>query len=98
MSKVGLLIRIEAKPEHVETIATLLRSAADLARIEEGTVTCFAFQDGPTTFGIFDTFDDEQGRNAQLDGRMAAALLDVAPIMLARDAEIQPVDILAATH
>ncbi|HEX5493897.1 MAG TPA: antibiotic biosynthesis monooxygenase [Mycobacteriales bacterium] len=98
MSKIGLLVRIEAKPEHAEAVAGMLRGALELAQAEGGTVTWFSFQEGPTTFGVFDTFDDEQGRTSHLQGRIAAALMEAAPTMLASAPDIRPVDLLAATH
>ena len=95
MSQIGLLARIEAKPEYAEQVASLLRGALELARAEEHTVTWFAFQESPTVFGIFDTFQDEQGRTAHLQGRIAAALMDAAPTMLAVAPDIRQVDLLA---
>ncbi|MEV2210017.1 antibiotic biosynthesis monooxygenase [Streptomyces sp. NPDC050997] len=88
--KVGLLVRIEAKPEFADEVAAMLRGAQELAEQEDGTVAWFAFRESATTFGVFDTFEDEQGRQAHLSGRIAAALgkaaltkLSVAP-MIAR--------------
>lgn len=98
MSKVGLLVRIEAKPEHAEAVANLLRGALELAQAEDGTVTWYSFQEGPTSFGVFDTFDDEQGRDAHLQGRIAAALMRAAPTMLAAAPDIRRIDVLAATQ
>ena len=36
---------------------------------EPGTISWFAIQEGPSAFAIFDTFDDEAGRDAHLNGR-----------------------------
>ncbi|KJK55815.1 putative quinol monooxygenase [Saccharothrix sp. ST-888] len=96
MTKIGLLARFEAKPEYAEQIAAMLRDALRLAQQEEATVTWFAFREGPTGFGIFDTFDDESGRRAHLEGAIAAALLENAPTMLVGAPDIRPVDVLAA--
>ncbi|WP_181769022.1 putative quinol monooxygenase [Streptomyces albidus (ex Kaewkla and Franco 2022)] len=95
MTTIGLLARIEAKPEHAEQVGTLLRGALQLAEEEEHTVTWFAFRQDATTFGIFDTFEDEEGRKAHLEGRIAAALAEAAPTMLAAAPDIRPVDLLA---
>ncbi|MFJ9948444.1 putative quinol monooxygenase [Kitasatospora sp. NPDC091207] len=92
----GLLVRIEARAEHAEEVAALLTGALDAARAEEGTVTWFAFREGPTVFGIFDTFADEAGRVAHLEGPIAAALMEVVPRLLASEPSIRVVDILAA--
>ncbi|MEV0531828.1 antibiotic biosynthesis monooxygenase [Kitasatospora sp. NPDC050463] len=95
-SKNGLLARIEARPEHADEVAALLRGALDAARAEEQTLTWFAFRESPTVFGIFDTFSDEAGRAAHLEGPIAAALMEVAPRLLATEPSIRAVDILAA--
>lgn len=92
---IGLLARIEAKPEFADQVAALLTNAAALAEQEPHTLTWYAFREGPTTFGIFDTFADEDGRQAHLQGRIAAALMDSAPTMLAGTPVITPVDVLA---
>jgi quinol monooxygenase YgiN len=96
MSMIGLLARIEAKPEHAAKVEELLTSALELARQEEATVTWYAFRLSETGFGIFDTFQDEQGRTAHLNGRIAAALMEAAPTLLATAPDIQKVDVLAA--
>ncbi|MFF3757755.1 putative quinol monooxygenase [Streptomyces sp. NPDC002185] len=96
MTHPGLLARIEAKPEHAAQVQELLENALELARGETQTVTWYSFKLGPTTFGVFDTFDDEAGRQAHLNGPIAAALMDIAPTILAGAPDIQHVDVLAA--
>jgi quinol monooxygenase YgiN len=93
--KIGLLARIDAKPEHADEVEALLREAGKLAEEESGTVTWYSFRLDPTTFGVFDTFDDEQGRRAHLDGRIATALMSVSEKMLVQPPNIQKVDVLA---
>src|SRR3954452_4279686 len=95
MSDVGLLVSLEAKPERADDVAALLAGALDLVRQEPGTVTWFAIRLGPTTFGIFDTFRDEAGRQAHLAGQVAAALMENAPALLAEDPVIEQVEVLA---
>ena len=58
---IGLLARIEAKPEYADKVEGLLRDALQLAREEEHTVTWFAFRESATVFGVFDTFENEEG-------------------------------------
>ncbi|MFD8754067.1 putative quinol monooxygenase [Kitasatospora sp. NPDC059577] len=94
-SNVGLLARIEARPEHADAVEALLRGALDAARAEAQTVTWFAFRESPTVFGIFDTFTDEAGRTAHLNGPIAAALMEIVPTLLAGAPDIRPVDVLA---
>ncbi|MBP2580293.1 quinol monooxygenase YgiN [Streptomyces sp. PvR006] len=96
MTQTGLLARIEAKPEHAAQVQELLENALRLARQETQTVSWYSFRLGPTTFGVFDTFDDEAGRQAHLNGQIAAALMEIAPTLLAGPPDIQKVDVLAA--
>jgi hypothetical protein len=96
--KLGLLARIEAKPEHADEIAALLGSAGQLARNEGYAKTWYAFQVDTTTFGVFDTFDDEQDRAGHLSGQIAAALTQLAEQnKLATALDIRPVDLLSTT-
>jgi quinol monooxygenase YgiN len=91
----GLLAILEAKPGKGEELAALLRQARDLAAAEEGTVTWYAFRLDETRYGIFDTFADEDARQAHLSGEIPAALNVVGPAILATDPDIQRVDIVA---
>ena len=92
--KVGLLVRIEVKPEFADEVEAMLRGAQELAEQEEGTVTWFAFRENATTFGVFDTFEDEQGRQAHLSGPIAAALGEAAKTKLSAPPVITPIDLL----
>ena len=93
--KLGLLARIEAKPEHAEEVATLLAGATRVAEQEGNTVTWYAYRLDETTFDVFDTFADEAGRTAHLHGKIAAALAEAAQAKkLAAPADIRPVDLL----
>jgi quinol monooxygenase YgiN len=94
MMKIGLLVRIEAKPEYADKVEALLRGAQELAEQEQGTVSWFAFRQDATTFGVFDTFNDEQGRQQHLEGPIAAALGQIAQTMLSSAPVIAPVDLL----
>ena len=89
MSKVALYVPLEAKPGKEKEVAEFLKSALPLANKEPGTVTWFALQEGPSSFAIFDTFDDESGRQAHLDGKIAAALTAKAGELLAKPPAIQ---------
>ena len=92
--KLGLLARIEAKPEHAEEVAAMLAGATQVAEQEGNTVTWYAYRLDATTFGVFDTFADETGRTAHLHGQIAAALGDAAKTKLVAPADIRPVDLL----
>jgi quinol monooxygenase YgiN len=94
--KFGLLVRIEAKPEFADEVEAMLRGAQELAEQEQGTVAWFAFRESATVFGVFDTFDDEQGRQEHLAGQIAAALGEAAKTKLSVPPVIAQVDLLGS--
>jgi quinol monooxygenase YgiN len=96
MVKVALLVRLEAKPGKQAEVEAFLRSGLALVDEEPATTVWFALRLGPSTFGIFDAFADEAGRNAHLTGRVAAVLGEKASELLAVPPTIERVDILAA--
>jgi quinol monooxygenase YgiN len=95
MVKVGLFARLQAKPGKEAELAKLLEGALSLAREERETSVWYAVRFGPSTFGIFDAFEAESGREAHLNGRIAAALMAKAPDLLAEPPNIEKVDVLA---
>lgn len=95
--RVGLLVTVEAKPAKADEVAAFLESAQKLVEQEPATVTWYAVRLGPTSFGIFDTFADDDGRQAHLSGAVAEALGKAAPDLLTAAPEIRPVDVLATT-
>lgn len=97
MTKFALYVPLKAKPGKEKEVADFLRSAVHLVNGESGTISWFAIQDGPSSFAIFDTFDDEAGRDAHLNGRVAAALMEKAKAgdLFEKSPEIHKLDILA---
>ena len=95
MTKFALYVPLEAKPGKEKEVADFLRSAVPLVEAEPGTITWYAFQEGSTSFAIFDTFDDEAGREAHLNGKVAAALMAKAGELLAKPPAIHKRTILA---
>lgn len=95
MEKVSLLARVEAKPGKEADVENFLKSALAMAREESGTIRWYALKLGPSTFGIFDTFEDEAGREAHLSGKIAAALMANASELLAKPPVIEKVELLA---
>jgi quinol monooxygenase YgiN len=91
----GLLVILEAKTGKGKELAAFLQQGRELAVQEAGTVTWYAFRLGDTTYGVFDTFEDEDGRQAHLSGRIAAGLGEVAPDLLAAEPDIRTTDIIA---
>ncbi len=96
MVNVALYIRLQAKPGKEAEVEDFLKNALTLAREETSTAAWFALRMGQSTFGIFDAFPDEQGRQAHLTGHIAAALKAKATELLAEPLLIQQVDVLAA--
>ena len=96
MVKLALYARLEAKPGKEKEAEQFLQSALPMAEEEQDTIAWFAIRMGPSTFGIFDAFNDEAGRQAHLSGKIAAALMVKAPDLFAKTPEISKVDILAA--
>jgi quinol monooxygenase YgiN len=97
MTKFALYVPLQAKPGKEKEVADFLRSAVPLANAEAGTISWFAIQEGPSTFAIFDTFDDEAGRDAHLNGKVAAALMEKAKVgdLFAKPPNIHRLEILA---
>jgi quinol monooxygenase YgiN len=91
----GLLATLTAKPGKGEELSSLLAEGRELAVAEEGTVTWYAFKLDDETYGIFDTFESEDARQAHVDGQIPAALARVGPDLLAADPDIRPIDIVA---
>jgi quinol monooxygenase YgiN len=96
MHNVALWVMLQAKPGKEQEVAEFLKSAVPLVQAEPATNAWFALQLGPSTFGIFDTFADNSGRQAHLSGQVAAALIQKAPGLLAAPPKIEQIDVLAA--
>ena len=93
---VGLWVRLEAKPGKESALAEFLKGALPLVQQEAKTITWYAIQLNESTFGIFDTFPDDAGREAHLAGRVATALMAQGPDLLAKNPSIEKIQILAA--
>ncbi len=96
MVKFGLLARLEAKAGKEKEVEEFLKSALSMAADEKGTITWYAVRINESTFGIFDTFNEEDGRTAHLSGPIAKALMQKAPELLTKDPVIEQIEILAA--
>jgi quinol monooxygenase YgiN len=96
MVKVALFVRLEAKPGKEKEVENFLLSGLPVVQAEAATTAWFGLRLGPSSFGIFDAFPDEAGRQAHLTGRVAAALMAKAGELLATPPSIEKVDVLAA--
>ena len=93
--RLGILALLEAKPGKGDELAAFLEAGRALALAEEDTVTWYAFKISDTSYGIFDTFETEDARDAHLGGQIPQALGQVAPGLLAGEPNIRMVDLVA---
>ena len=91
----GLLVVLEAKEGKGAELGAFLEAGRAIAAAEQGTVTWYAFKMNETTFGVFDTFESEDARQAHLDGEIPKALAQVGPDLLVKEPDIRRVDLVA---
>ena len=94
MVKVGLLLRFDAKPEKVAEVEQLLREGLTMVDAEPDTKVWFGLRFGPTSFGIFDAFPDDQGRQTHLSGRLGSALMARSAELFTKPPEMAPADVI----
>ncbi len=96
MKKLGLLVKLKAKSGKEQEVSDFIEGALSLAQDEAETLSWYAFKIDAATFGIFDTFENEEGREAHLNGEIAKALMANASELLSEEPDIQKIGILAA--
>ena len=94
MTKLAFFARFEAKPGKEEEVAKFLEMARDMAEKEPTTIDWYALRLSPATFGVFDTFNDEAGRQKHLTGPIGQALMAKAPELFSSPPSIEPVEVL----
>jgi quinol monooxygenase YgiN len=94
-TRVALFVELKARPGKEAEVASFLAGARELAAAEPLTTTWFAVRFDSQTFGIFDAFESDEGRDAHLNGPIAAALMKHAAELLARAPEIRRAEVLA---
>ena len=94
MIKLALFARLEAKPGKEADVAAFLEAGLAMARAEATTPIWFALRLSPTTFGVFDAFHNEDGRQRHLSGPIAQALMAKAPELFAGPPKIDPIEVL----
>ena len=98
MTKLAFVARFEAKPGKEEEVAQFLEVALDMARKEPTTINWYAFRLSHSTFGVFDTFNDENGRQKHLNGPIGQALMAKAPELFSSPPSIEPVEVLGSKN
>ncbi|GEP43894.1 putative quinol monooxygenase [Brevifollis gellanilyticus] len=96
MIKAALFVRLEAKPGKEKEVEDFILGGLPIVEEEPATTAWFGIRLGPSTFGIFDAFPDDAGREAHLAGKVAAALMAKAGELFARPPSIEKADVLAA--
>jgi len=94
MNKLAFFARFEAKPGKEEEVAKFLELATEMAQKEPTTINWYALRLSHSTFGVFDTFNDEDGRQGHLNGPIGLALMAKAPELFSSPPSIEPVDVL----
>ncbi len=93
--RLGVLALLEANPGKGSELGAFLESGRALAAAEPGTVTWYAFRITDTSYGIFDTFETDDARQAHLGGEIPRALAQIGADLLAREPDIRLVDVIA---
>lgn len=96
MTTLALYVRLEAKQGKEKEVEQFLRNGLSIVQGEPETTAWFAVRMGDSTYGIFDAFANESGRQAHLNGRLAAALKERASELFSQPPSVERVDILAA--
>jgi quinol monooxygenase YgiN len=95
MAKYALYVSLKAKPGKESDVEAFLKQGAELAKSEAGTVTWYGLSEGDGRYSVFDTFNDEAGRDAHLNGAIAKALMAKASELFADPPQIHKINILA---
>ena len=96
VAKQAIWVMLKAKPGKEQEVEAFLQQGAQMSNAEPKTVTWYGVKMGPGTYGVFDTFDDEAGRDAHMGGEIAKALMAKAPELFSNELRIETMEILAA--
>jgi quinol monooxygenase YgiN len=96
MNQFALLALLRAKPGKEQAVEEFLVSARPLVLAEVGTTSWYAVRFDDRRYGIFDTFVDEDGRNAHLNGQVAALLFAREEELFAGPPAVEMLEILAS--
>lgn len=94
MITLALFVRLEALPGKEAEAEAFLHAALAMANDEATTPIWFALKLSPNTFGVFDAFHDEAGRQKHLTGPIAQALMAKAPDLFTGPLNIEHIGVL----
>jgi quinol monooxygenase YgiN len=95
MAKYALYVPLKAKPGKEADVEAFLKQGAKMSRAEVGTVTWYGLKEADGSYAVFDTFDDEAGRDAHLSGDIAKALMTKAAELFSSPIQIHKIEIVA---
>ena len=95
MAKYALYVSLKAKPGKTAEVEAFLKQGAEMSRAESGTVTWYGIKEDDGAYAVFDTFDDEAGRDAHLNGAIAKALMAKADELFSNTLQIHKIQIIA---
>ena len=95
MAKFALYAPLKPKAGKAAEVEAFLKQAAHIAAQEKGTVSWYALKEDDGQYSIFDTFDDEAGRDAHLNGDIAKALVSKWSEWFEGELHISKIGILA---
>ncbi len=95
MAKYALYVSLKAKPGKAAEVEAFLKQGAEMSRAEAGTVTWYGIKEDDGAYAVFDTFDDEAGREAHLNGAIAKALMAKADELFSNPLQIHKIQIIA---
>lgn len=96
MVEKGIWVQLEAKAGKESEVEEFLRSGEALVDEEPDTIAWFAIKLDEGKYGIFDVFNDDAGRDAHLNGAVAAALMEKAPELFEGAPQIDQPDVIAS--
>ena len=96
MAKQAIWVMLKAKPGKESDVEAFLKQGASMSYNESQTVTWYGVKMAPGMYGVFDTFDDEAGRDAHLSGDIAKALMANASTLFSNEIKIEKMEILAS--
>ena len=96
MPKQAIWVMLKAKPGKEQEVEDFLKAGASMSQNEPGTVTWYGVKMAPGLYGVFDTFHDEQGRDAHMNGDIAKALMAKAPELFSNQLQIEKMEIMAS--
>ena len=95
MAKYALYVPLKAKPGKAAEVEAFLKQGAEMSKAEKGTVTWYGIKEDDGAYAVFDTFNDEAGRDAHLSGDIAKALMAKAEELFSSPPQIHKIQIIA---